>query len=140
MQVKENLPSLQERENQPSPQREDDLTQSLTEHARARMLQRGICNAAVFQTIAFGRISRGRGATIYAVGKKEIAEFAEDGIDLSFCEGVHVVMTRRGLISTVYRNLSMPKLKPRRRMPERIFKQNMRRQNARSSFALMSYA
>ena len=139
MQVEENLQSLQERESEQGPQPGDELNQSLTEHARDRMLQRGICHAAVFQTIAFGRISRGRGATIYAVGKKEVAEFAKDGIDLSFCEGVHVVMTRRGLISTVYRNLSMPKLKPRTRMPERIFRQNMRRQNARSSFALISY-
>lgn len=140
MQFKENLPSLQERENQSNPQPEEYVTQSLTEHARDRMLQRGICLWAVFQTLAFGRIARGRGATIYAVGKKEVAEFAKDGIDLSFCEGVHIVMTRRGLISTVYRNLSMPKLKPRTRMPERIFKQNMRRQNTRSIFALKSYA
>ena len=139
MQVEENLPSLQEREDEQGPQPGAELNQSLTEHARDRMLQRGICILAVFQTLAFGRISRGRGATIYAVGKKEVADLAKDGIDLSFCEGVHIVKTRRGLISTVYRNLSMPKLKPRTRMPERIFKQNMRRQNARSSFAITSY-
>ena len=139
MQVEKNISSLRERDNKSNPQPEDYVNQSLTEHARDRMLQRGICILAVFQTLAFGRISRGRGATIYAVGKKEVADLAKDGIDLSFCEGVHIVMTRRGLISTVYRNLSMPKLKPRTRMPERIFKQNMRRQNARSSFAITSY-
>ena len=140
MQVEEFIPGLDKRLSQKSNIQGQDSHHSLSEHALERMQQRGICHAAVFQTIAFGRISRGRGATIYAVGKKEVAEFAKDGIDLSFCEGVHVVMTRRGLISTVYRNLSMPKLKPRTRMPERIFRQNMRRQNARSSFALMSYA
>ena len=42
----------------------------LSEYALERMQQRGISHEAVFQTIAFGRISRGRGATIYAIGKK----------------------------------------------------------------------
>jgi hypothetical protein len=104
------------------------------------MQQRGISHEAVFQTIAFGRISRGRGATIYAIGKKEISEFAEDGIDLSGYEGVHVVMTRRGTVSTVYRNVSVPKLKPRKRMPQRIFRQNLRRLGPRESLGLIAYA
>ena len=140
MQVEENLPSLQERVSEQVPQPGDELAQSMTEHARARMLQRGISFEAVFQAIAFGRIARGRGATIYAVGKKEVSEAAKHGINLSFCEGVHVVMNRAGVVLTVYRNLSMPKVKPRRKMPERVFRQNRRRELARASFAMMAYA
>jgi hypothetical protein len=140
MQVEEFIPGLEERVSQKSNIQGDQSPHSLSEHALERMQQRGISHEAVFQTIAFGRISRGRGATIYAIGKKEVSEFAEDGIDLSDYEGVHVVMTRKGTVSTVYRNLSVPKLKPRKRMPERIFRQNLRRFRARENFGLMAYA
>lgn len=140
MQVEEFIPGLEKRVSQKSNIQGDQSPHSLSEHALERMQQRGISHEAVFQTIAFGRISRGRGATIYAIGKKEVSEFAEDGIDLSDYEGVHVVMTRKGTVSTVYRNLSVPKLKPRKRMPERIFRQNLRRFRARENFGLMAYA
>ena len=140
MQDEEFIPGLEKRVSVEDTVQEDRSSQNLSEHALERMQQRGISHQAVFQTIAFGRIGRGRGATIYAIGKKEIAEFSEDGIDLSQYEGVHVVMTRRGIISTVYRNADMPKLKPRKRMPERIFRQNLRRFGARESFGLMAYA
>jgi len=140
MQDEEFIPGLEKRVSVEDTVQEDRSSQNLSEHALERMQQRGISHQAVFQTIAFGRIGRGRGATIYAIGKKEIAEFAKDGIDLSDYEGVHVVMTRRGTVSTVYRNLSVPKLKPRKRMPERIFRQNLRRFRAKENFALMAYA
>ena len=140
MQVEEFIPGLDKRVSVEDTVQEDRSSQNLSEHALERMQQRGISHQAVFQTIAFGRIGRGRGATIYAIGKKEIAEFSKDGIDLSQYEGVHVVMSRRGIISTVYRNSDMPKLKPRKRMPERIFRQNLRRFGARESFGLMAYA
>ena len=140
MQVEEFIPGLEKRVSQKSNRQGGQSPHSLSEHAIERMQQRGISHKAVFQTIAFGRISRGRGATIYAIGKKEIAEFAKDGIDLSQYEGVHVVMSRRGIITTVYRNADMPRLKPRKRMPRRIFRQNLRRIGARESFGLMAYA
>jgi hypothetical protein len=140
MQIEEFIPGLEKRVNVEDPVQEDRSSQNLSEHALERMQQRGISHQAVFQTIAFGRIGRGRGATIYAIGKKEITEFAKDGIDLSQYEGVHVVMSRRGIITTVYRNSDMPRLKPRKRMPERIFRQNLRRFGAKESFGLMAYA
>ena len=140
MQVEEFIPSLEKRVSVEETVQEDRSSQNLSEHALERMQQRGISYQAVFQTIAFGRIGRGRGATIYAIGKKEITEFAKDGIDLSQYEGVHVVMSRRGIITTVYRNSDMPRLKPRKRMPERIFRQNLRRFGAKESFGLMAYA
>ena len=140
MQVEEFIPGLEKRVSQKSNIQGEQSPHSLSEHALERMQQRGISHEAVFQTIAFGRISRGRGATIYAIGKKEISEFAEDGIDLSDYEGVHVVMTRRGTVSTVYRNVYVPKLKPRKRMPQRIFRQNLRRLGPRESLGLIAYA
>ena len=140
MQVEEFIPGLEKRVSQKSNIQGDQSPHCLSEHALERMQQRGISHEAVFQTIAFGRISRGRGATIYAIGKKEISEFAENGIDLSGYEGVHVVMTRRGTVSTVYRNVSVPKLKPKKRMPQRIFRQNLRRLGTRESQGLIAYA
>jgi len=139
MQVKEFPPDSKKKQSKESIIREAIARHSLSIHAIERMQQRGISNEAVFQTIAFGRITRGRGATIYAIGKKEVGEYAKQGIDLSYCEGVHVVMNRRGTVSTVYRNLSMPKIKPRRRMPERIFKQNLPKTNARGRFVLLAH-
>ena len=63
------------------------------------------------------------------MGKKEIASCAADDIDLSSCEGIHVVMNGDGVVSTVYRNHSLPKMKPRRRIPERIFRENRKRRS-----------
>ena len=139
MQVEESIPNLDKTYRREEFE-EPELNHGLTEHARSRMSERGISFEAVFQAIAFGRIARGRGATIYAIGKKEVAESAKHGINLSFCEGVHVVMNRSGVVLTVYRNLSMPKVKPRRKMSDRVFRQNRSRELARESFAMMAYA
>jgi len=139
IQIEEELVGAGPSESQTEEQ-EDREANPISDHARQRMGERGISNEAVFQVIAFGRIARGRGATIYAIGKKEVTEVAKHGINLSFCEGMHVVMNRSGIVLTVYRNLSMPKVKPRRKMPERVFRQNRRRELARTSFAMMAYA
>ena len=140
MQVEEFTSGLEKRVSQEDNISGVSFSHSLTDHAIERMQQRGISNEAVFQTISFGRISRGRGATIYAIGKKEISEYAKDGIDLTPYEGVHVVMTRIGTISTVYRNLDIPKVKPKKKIPQRIFRQNIRRQRARHSIQGLVYA
>ena len=140
MQVEEFIPGLEKRVSQKSNIQGDQSPHCLSEHALERMQQRGISHEAVFLAIAFGRISRGRGATIYAIGKKEISEYAKDGIDLTPYEGVHVVMTRIGTISTVYRNFDIPKVKPKKKIPQRIFRQNIRRQRARQSIQGLVYA
>ena len=141
MQVEEFTSGLEKRVSQEDNISGVSFSHSLTDHAIERMQQAcGISNEAVFQTISFGRISRGRGATIYAIGKKEISEYAKDGIDLTPYEGVHVVMTRIGTISTVYRNLDIPKVKPKKKIPQRIFRQNIRRQRARQSIQGLVYA
>lgn len=61
MQVEEFIPGREKRVSQKSNKRGEDSPHSLSEHALERMQQRGISHEAVFQTIAFGRISRGRG-------------------------------------------------------------------------------
>ena len=61
MQVEEFIPVLEKRVSQKSNIQGDQSPHSLSEHALERMQQRGISHEAVFQTIAFGRISRGRG-------------------------------------------------------------------------------
>ena len=58
MQVEEFIPGLEKRVSQKSNNKGEDSPHSLSEHALERMQQRGISHEAVFQTIAFGRISR----------------------------------------------------------------------------------
>ena len=98
----------------------------LSEHAKQRIFDRGIKIDFVFRTIGVGRISRGRGATIYSIGKKEIKKYSIQKINLQPCEGIHVVTNRSGLVLTVYKNLAMPKLKPRKKLSEKVFKENRR--------------
>ena len=105
--------------------KKDKPTYIFSNHALERMRKREISERVVLKTISFGRILRGRGATIYAIGKKEISKYSKQGIDLANCEGIHVIINKSSTISTAYRNLSMPRLKPKSRMPQRIFKQNL---------------
>ena len=68
------------------------------------MQRRAISEPAVEATIAYGRTVYTRGAVIHAIGRNEIAECAEDGIDLSNYNGIQVVCAKDGTILTVYRN------------------------------------
>lgn len=89
---------------------EDRLT--LTSHARERMATRGLRTDAIDAALAYGRVIHVRGADIYAIGRKEIERYAEDGIDLAAYDGVQVVSTD-GVIVTVYRNRSFSGLRNR---------------------------
>ena len=86
----------------------------LTKHAEERMATRGLRVNAINAALAFGRVVYVRGADIYAIGRKEIARYAEEGIDLSAYDGVQVVVTADGAILTVYRNRSFNGLRDRR--------------------------
>lgn len=88
---------------------------NVSRHAWQRMSGRGLSPDAVRQVIDFGRLAYVRGATIYAVGRKEVERFKRRGIDLSDVEGVQVVCSDRGVIMTVYRNRDFRGLRPRRR-------------------------
>ena len=87
---------------------------TLTKHARERMATRGLRAGAINAALTFGRCVHIRGADIYAIGKKEVAFYAREGIDLAGYEGTQVVVTCDGHILTVYRNRSFNGLRDRR--------------------------
>ena len=60
-----------------------------------------------------------RGATIYAVGRKETQRYKKQGIDLSRLDGVQVVCSSTGTVQTVYRNRNFRELRPRYRRNHR---------------------
>lgn len=75
-----------------------------TRHARIRMTGRRLSEHDVTMVLDFGRRVHGRGAQIYVIGRKEVARYRRDGIDLSAVEGIHVVCSRKGRVLTTYRN------------------------------------
>lgn len=91
-----------------------DSNYNLTRHAWERMGCRGISLDKVRRVLNYGRVAHVRGATIYAVGRKEVECFAVDGVDLSDVEGVQIVCNDSGTIMTVYRNRNFRGLRPKR--------------------------
>jgi hypothetical protein len=87
----------------------------LTNHALARMYARRFSHGAVQAALQHGREVHGRGAVIFAIGRKEVMHARTSGIDLTGYEGIHVVCTREGTIMTVYRNRDLRDLRPRKR-------------------------
>jgi hypothetical protein len=92
---------------------------SLTRHAWERMSGRGLSPAAIRLVQTYGRAVHIRGATIYVVGRREVEDYRQDGIELSSVEGVQVVCTESGLILTVYRNRDLRGLRPKSRRNRR---------------------
>ncbi len=92
---------------------------SLTRHAWERMSGRGLSPAAIRFVLTYGRAAHIRGATIYVVGRREVEDYRQDGIELSSVEGVQVVCTDSGLILTVYRNRDLRGLRPNSRRNRR---------------------
>lgn len=91
----------------------------LTRHAWARMCGRSLSPDMVRRVLNCGRVAHVRGATIYAVGRKEIKRFGDEGMDLSDVEGVQVVCSEGGAVMTVYRNRDFRGLRPRSRRSHR---------------------
>jgi hypothetical protein len=92
-----------------------DVLQNLTRHAQIRMGARRLSREAVRAAIDFGRIVYTRGATIYAIGNKEVCRYARQMIDLSPYEGIQVVCSADGGIITAYRNRNFKKLRAHHR-------------------------
>ena len=90
---------------------------ALTEHARQRMLARGIPPSAVAEVLKYGRSVFVRGARVFALGRKEIAKHAPLGVNLARLEGIQVVCRPEssGAIVTVYRNRNFRGLRPKGR-------------------------
>lgn len=84
----------------------------MTAHAKVRMRQRSVPPDAVEAALTFGREVHTRGATIYAIGRREVREAAAVGEDLGAFEGVQVVCARDGAVITVYRNADFSGLRP----------------------------
>jgi hypothetical protein len=78
----------------------------MTHHAAARMTHRGIRTEVIELVMDYGRMVFTRGAVVFAIGRKEIERYLKDGIDLSICDGVHIVCSIDGAVLTVYRNRS----------------------------------
>lgn len=85
----------------------------LTKHAQARMHQRRLSDEAVSVVMIYGRLSRVRGAEIYAVGRKEVEHYRSEGVDLRSFQGVQVVCSTGGAILTAYRNNDFTGLRSR---------------------------
>ncbi|PPQ34156.1 hypothetical protein [Rhodopila globiformis] len=86
---------------------------TLTNHAKDRMTTRALRADAINAALAYGRVVCVRGADIYVIGRKEIARYAKERIDLSAYDGVQVV-TADGVILTLYRNSCFNRLRDRR--------------------------
>ena len=88
---------------------------SLTKHALSRMSTRAISRPAIEAALEFGRCVEIRGAQIFAIGRREVARFRREGIELACFEGMQVVVMDGGAVVTVYRNRDFKGLRPRRR-------------------------
>ena len=84
---------------------------SLTNHAAIRMQQRGISRAALQTVLTFGRRIRAKGLTFYVVGRKEVALYADHGVNLAKFEGMQVLVANDGMVVTTYRNRDLHAIK-----------------------------
>jgi len=92
----------------------------LTLHAWERMEARGFSSEKINKVLSFGRVIHTRGAAIYAIGRKEINHYDNQGINLDGLNGAQVVCTKDGSIMTMYRNRDFRSLKPRARSHNRL--------------------
>jgi hypothetical protein len=76
----------------------------LTSHARERMAERRIPESSIRRTLQCGRVLGRAGTLLYVVGREEIEWYRHQGMDLSKCDGVHVVCDTAGRVITTYRN------------------------------------
>ena len=87
----------------------------VTAHAVMRMSQRHITEQAMQAALVYGRKFHIRGATVYAVGRKEIEHYKIEDVDLAEYDGVQVVCSSEGIVITTYRNRDFSGLRPRRK-------------------------
>ena len=84
---------------------------SLTNHAAIRMQQRGISRAALQAVLDFGRRIHAKGLTFYVVGRKEVALYADRGVNLANFEGLQVLVAADGAVVTTYRSRDLHAIK-----------------------------
>ena len=86
----------------------------LTEHGRIRMDARRIGTTPVEMALLFGREKHVRGATFFAIGRREVNWFGLNGVDLRRFEGIQVICAEDNVVVTVYRNQDLSNLRSRR--------------------------
>ena len=84
---------------------------SLTNHAAIRMQQRGISRAALQAVLDFWRRIHAKGLTFYVVGRKEVALYADRGVNLTNFEGLQVLVAADGAVVTTYRSRDLHAIK-----------------------------
>ena len=84
---------------------------SLTNHAAIRMQQRGISRSALQTVMDFGRRIHAKGLTFYVVGRKEVALYADRGVNLANFEGMQVLVGTDGVVVTTYRSRNLHAIK-----------------------------
>lgn len=102
----------------------DLLEQSIfyiSSHAIRRMSQRSISQEQLGSVLSHGRRIRSRGACFYVAGRKEVKQCAKRGIDLSFADGIQVVVDEiSSTVLTVYKNRDLRQIRPKRRLDRRL--------------------
>jgi hypothetical protein len=88
----------------------------LSEHAHTRMGARSISSVNLAKVLCYGRLAHVRKARIFVIGRREVARWRREGVDLSDLEGIHVVCAcDHDTVITVYRNRDLRGVRPRRR-------------------------
>lgn len=83
----------------------------LTAHAAVRMRQRGISAQLIEVVLTYGRQIDAKGVVFWVVGRKEVANYAASGLDLSAAEGLQVLVGPDGAVVTTYRNHDLRSIK-----------------------------
>jgi hypothetical protein len=91
------------------------LSMGFSTHSLDRMSRRRIAPGFAHTTMAIGREIHVRGATVYFIGREEVAREKRAGTDIRSLEGLCVVCSREGIVLTVYRNRQLRGLRRCRR-------------------------
>lgn len=85
-----------------------------TEHARARLAQRGISEEMIHLVFEYGREIFTKGALYMVIGRREVRFHAARGVDISRLEGIHLLCptSAYGKVVTAYRNRNLRGVKP----------------------------
>lgn len=79
-----------------------------TDHAKKRMLQRGIKLEMAEKAVLYGRKIHKNGVQYYVIGRKEIKKY--NNVDLKALNGIHIVVNKKDdnyIIITAYRNKNL---------------------------------
>lgn len=99
----------------------------LTRHARVRMQQRRIGSDLLAAALDYGREIWTNTDVVIVIGRREVARYAREGVDLTPVEGLLVVCSHEGDVITVYRTRNVRKFLLRRERSRGRARRNERR-------------